>query len=66
MGIYKPNARTMLYGRAGAGKTALAVRSFWDWKEKKQVAKGKLITIGKQDNHEIEVPQESRETELGT
>ena len=66
MGIYKPNARTMLFGKAGAGKTALAVSSFWDWKEKKQVANGKLITFGEEDNPALEVPQEFRETELGT
>ena len=66
MGIYKPNAQVLLYGLAGAGKTALAVSSFWDWEEKKQVANGKLITFGSEDNPALEIPQEFRETEKGT
>ncbi len=32
MGLYDPTASVLLYGMGGAGKTPLAVSSFWDWK----------------------------------
>lgn len=66
MGVYTPNTSTLLYGGPGVGKTALAVSSFWDWKNKKQIANGKLITFGNEDNPALEIPEHFRETDKGT
>lgn len=66
MSKYEPSASTLLYGSAGAGKTALAVSSFWDWKAQKKVANGKLITFGAEDNPALAIPEEFRKTEKGT
>jgi hypothetical protein len=66
MGVYSPNAATLLYGSAGAGKTPLAVSSFWDWKKGVQIANGKYISFGSEDNPALYVPEEFRQTEKGT
>lgn len=66
MGCYAPNASTLLYGGPGSGKSALAVSSFWDWRKHVQVAKGKLITFGAEDNPALAVPEEFRHTDNGT
>jgi hypothetical protein len=66
MGLYAPNASTLLYGGPGAGKSALAVSSFWDWRNRTQVAKGKMITFGAEDNPALTVPEEFRHTDNGT
>ena len=64
---YKPEADTLLYGGPGAGKTALAVSSIWNWKEKKLVVpNGKIITFGIEDNIALDIPEECRHTEKGT
>src|SRR3990167_8807042 len=60
MGKYKPSS-TLLYGDAGAGKTALGISSFWDWKAQALVAKGKFITFGGEDNPALNIPEECRE-----
>ena len=66
MGIYTPNASTLLYGGPGTGKTALAVSSFWDWRKHKRIANGKLITFGGEDNPALMIPEECRQTDKGT
>jgi hypothetical protein len=66
MGVYKPNASTLLYGGPGVGKSALAVSSFWDWRKREPIAKGKLITFGAEDNPALAVPEEFRRTDKGT
>ena len=66
MGIYTPNASTLLYGGPGAGKTALAVSSFWDWRRRKSIANGKIITFGAEDNPALAIPEECRHTDKGT
>ena len=66
MGIYTPNASTLLYGGPGAGKTALAVSSFWDWRRRKPIANGKIITFGAEDNPALAIPEECRHTDKGT
>ena len=37
---------TLLYGGPGVGKTAPALSSFYDWKNKTLIGDGKLITFG--------------------
>ena len=66
MGLYTPNASTLLYGGPGGGKTALAVSSFWDWRAKKLIANGKIITFGAEDNPALKIPEECRHTAKGT
>ena len=66
MGVYEPASSTLLYGGPGSGKTALAVSSFWDWRKQEQIANGKLITLGGEDNPALMVPQKCRETAKGT
>ena len=66
MGTYTPNASTLLYGGPGAGKTALAVSSFWDWRKRESIANGKIITFGAEDNPALAIPEECRHTDKGT
>lgn len=66
MGKYEPLASTLLYGGPGAGKSALAVSAFWNWRKREQVANGKWITFGAEDNPALMVPEEFRHTEKGT
>lgn len=56
----------LLYGGPGAGKTALAVSAFWDWRKKEKVANGKIITFGAEDNPALMIPEECRHTDKGT
>jgi hypothetical protein len=51
---------TLLYGGPGTGKTATAVGSFWDWKKKEMVGKGKYITFGRENNPALRIPEECR------
>ena len=60
MDKYMPPARTLLYGGPGAGKTSLAVSAFWDWKTQTQVADGRIITFGEEDNPALHIPEEAR------
>ena len=64
--LYNPPASILLYGGPGSGKTALGVSSFWDWINKKEVANGKFISFGVEDNPALGVPEHFRQTEKGT
>ena len=57
---YDPKYSTLLYGGPGAGKTATLVSAFWDWKQKVQVADGRLITFGRENNPALALPDELR------
>lgn len=48
----------LLYGGPGAGKTATAVSSFWDWANGKQVRDGRLIAVGRENNPALRIPGE--------
>ena len=50
----------LAYGYAGSGKTALAVSSFRDWKARKPIRRGKWITLGREDNPALRVPEDAR------
>ena len=52
------HSRSLFYGWAGAGKTALAVSSFWDWEGGQQIANGRLLTFGGEYNEALGVPEE--------
>lgn len=58
--FYDPPLSGLLYGSAGAGKTATAVSAFWDWKRKEKVCNGRLITFGRENNPALDVPLELR------
>ncbi len=66
MGVYDPTASVLLYGMGGAGKTPLAVSSFWDWKRGRKICNGKYITFGAEDNPALMIPEEFRHTDKGT
>ena len=40
----------LYYGGPGAGKTELAVSSFWDFKTRKQIRRGRLLSFGRETN----------------
>lgn len=50
----------LLYGNGGVGKTPLAVSAFWDWMRRKKLAEGRWITLGREDNPALAVPEEFR------
>lgn len=52
--------RQLLYGPFGSGKSAYAVSSFWDWKNKTKLRNGRWITVGQEDNKALGVPEEMR------
>lgn len=58
--IYDPPLSALGYGGPGAGKTATWVSAFWDWRKKKQVANGRLITFGRENNPALGIPPELR------
>lgn len=64
--FYTPSTSTLLYGGPGAGKTSLAVSSFWDWQKQEKICNGKLITFGAEDNPALAIPEECRHTDKGT
>ena len=51
-------AKCLVYGPFGAGKTALGVSSFWDWRRQKQIRNGRLVLIGSEGNPALGVPEE--------
>jgi len=64
--LYSPPTSGLFYGGPGAGKSALAVSAFYDWRTQTPIARGKWITFGREDNPALTVPQEFRETDNGT
>ena len=56
---------TLLYGGPGVGKTAPALSSFYDWKNKPLIGDGKLITFGRENNAALALPDECRQTPGG-
>jgi hypothetical protein len=53
---YEPKYSVLAYGGPGAGKTATFVSAFWDWKRKEQIANGRLITFGRENNPALMIP----------
>ncbi len=53
----------LLYGPAGAGKTKWPVSAFWDGK--REIARGKWVTFGREDNPFLLVPESCRTTASG-
>ena len=51
---------TILYGPPNAGKTYLACSSFFDYDTGLEIANGKLITFGGEDNPALEIPESCR------
>jgi len=58
--IYETGISMLPYGYTHAGKTALGVSSMWDFKKGKKVRDGKWVTIGREDNAALGVPEEMR------
>ena len=56
---------TLVYGGPGVGKTTYAVSAFWDWVNRQLVGNGKLITLGREDNPALMVPEECRQLSSG-
>lgn len=52
------NISQLVYGFAGAGKTAYATSSFWDWEKREQIRNGRLLLIGREDNPALGIPEE--------
>jgi len=55
----------LLYGPPGSGKTDLLVSAFWDVLTRREVARGKWITFGREDNPFLHVPESCRTTSGG-
>lgn len=63
--LWLPPSATLLYGMGGAGKTPLAISSFWDWEKQELLGEGKYITFGAEDNPELNIPDEARKLGKG-
>ena len=50
--------RTLFYGDAGSGKSAIGVSAFWDFKTGKKLREGRWLLIGQEDNDALGVPEE--------
>lgn len=50
----------LFYGPPGAGKTALAVSSFWDFQKREKVPgrEGRILFIGREKNDSLHIPEE--------
>jgi hypothetical protein len=47
----------LLYGDAGAGKTAFAASAFWDWRREKLMRDGRLLVFGREGNSALGIPE---------
>ena len=56
---------TLAYGPPNAGKTALGVSAFWDWKTRTLLGDGKYIGFGREDNPALRIPEECRQLSSG-
>jgi hypothetical protein len=64
--MVKDPASSLLYGGPGAGKTATALSSFYNWKTGELFGHGKLITFGRENNPALNIPIECRQTPGGS
>jgi len=55
----------LFYGPPGGGKTDLLTSAFWDVRTRREVARGKLVTFGREDNPFLHVPEACRMTSGG-
>ena len=55
----------LFYGPPGGGKTDLLTSAFWDVRARREVARGKLITFGREDNPFLHIPESCRTTSGG-
>ncbi len=58
--VYEQGISLLVYGYTHAGKTGLGVSSMWDFLKGKKVRDGKWVTIGREDNTALDVPEEMR------
>ena len=58
--LYPTPVSGLLYGGPGSGKSTLAVDSMFDWRTQKPRGRGMWITIGREDNPALLVPEEFR------
>ena len=56
----------LLYGAGGSGKTDWGVSAFWDVENQVEVARGKMITFGREENEFLQVPESCRQTAAGS
>ena len=57
--------RTLIYGPPGAGKSWFGVTAFWNPVTRQEVARGKWVTFGQEDNPFLLVPESCRSTRSG-
>jgi len=55
----------LFYGPPGGGKTDLLTSAFWDVRARREVARGKWITFGREGNPFLHVPESCRTTSGG-
>ena len=57
--------KTLVYGPPGGGKSWYGVTAFWDPIRRVELARGKWVTFGQEDNPFLSVPESCRETASG-
>jgi len=56
------HSKYLLYGPAGSGKTWTAFSALWDADERRELATGKVVTFGQEENLMIGLPEHFRQT----